>query len=200
MSIQVSCQSCGHVLKAPNNSAGKSGKCPQCGAKVKVPGVATPQDFGSLPVVEAQAVENASYWEPPEGTIPVAPAPQAATDGDGEDSGSAARRPCPACGTMIPMAALKCRVCNEIFDPKLKKATAKAAAKAVKGSFSGGEGDDLTAGEWVLAILCSTIGCIVGIVWMIQGKPKGKKMLLISVCVQLVWGAVRFAIEMGNRS
>jgi len=53
----------------------------------------------------------------------------------------------------------------------------------------------LQVGEWVLAILCSGIGCIMGIVWMIQGKPKGKKMFLISLVMQFVWGAVRAAIE-----
>ena len=49
--------------------------------------------------------------------------------------------------------------------------------------------------EWVIAILCSGIGCIVGIVWMIQGKPKGKKMFLVSFCMQILWGIVRAAIE-----
>ena len=29
--------------------------------------------------------------------------------------------------------------------------------------------------EIIVAILCSGIGCVDGIVWMIQGKPKGKR-------------------------
>jgi hypothetical protein len=37
----------------------------------------------------------------------------------------------------------------------------------------------------VLGILCAGIGCIVGIVYVIQGKPKGFKMVLLSICAWL---------------
>ena len=56
----------------------------------------------------------------------------------------------------------------------------------------------MSTGDWVAAILCSGIGCIAGIVWMIQGKPKGKKMFLISLCMNFFWGLVRFGIEAAN--
>jgi hypothetical protein len=68
----------------------------------------------------------------------------------------------------------------------------KKEQKAMKAT---GEDADLSTGEWVVAILCSTIGCIVGIIWMIQGKPKGKKMFLVSFAVQLIWGVIRVALE-----
>jgi len=95
------------------------------------------------------------------------------------------RRPCPACGEMIPYAAAKCRFCGEIFDPTLKRKAQKSADPS----------QDMSTGDWVVAILCSGIGCIAGIVWMIQGKPKGSKMLIVSLCSSAVWTAVRFMIE-----
>jgi hypothetical protein len=47
----------------------------------------------------------------------------------------------------------------------------------------------------LLAILCSGIGCIMGVIWMIQGKPKGTKMFGVSLLFGVIWGGVRFAIE-----
>jgi hypothetical protein len=44
---------------------------------------------------------------------------------------------------------------------------------------------DLEVGDWILAVLCSGIGCIMGIVWMVQGKPKGIKMFGVSTCFAL---------------
>lgn len=53
---------------------------------------------------------------------------------------------------------------------------------------------DMSTGDWVVAILCSGIGCIAGIIWMIQGKPKGSKMLGISLLMIVVWNVIRFGI------
>ena len=92
------------------------------------------------------------------------------------------------CGEMIQKSAVKCRHCGEIFDPLLKAQAKKTAA-------SSGPDADLSVGEWVVAIVCSGIGCIMGIIWMIQGKPKGKKMFLVSLCMQFIWGVLRFALE-----
>jgi hypothetical protein len=101
----------------------------------------------------------------------------------------AGRRPCPMCGEMILANAAKCRYCGEVFDPALRKAEAKT-----KRSY-GPEDEDLSSGEWVLAVLCSGIGCIMGIVWMIQGKPKGKKMFGVSLLFNILWGILRAVLE-----
>jgi hypothetical protein len=96
------------------------------------------------------------------------------------------------CGEMIPVNAVTCRFCHEIFDPQLKK----QAAKSKKMMTAGGDADDdLSTGEWVIAILCSGIGCICGIIWMIQGKPKGKKMFAVSFVAGVVWSIIRGVIE-----
>ncbi len=100
------------------------------------------------------------------------------------------RKPCPACGEMILRKAAKCRYCGEIFDPTLKKKARK--------SRGGGVADideDMTTGDWVVAVICSGIGCIAGIVWMIQGKPKGPKMFGISLLFAFMWGAIRAVME-----
>jgi hypothetical protein len=78
---------------------------------------------------------------------------------------------------MIQSNAVKCRYCGEIFDPVLR-------AQAKKASSPGEE--DLTALEWVLTILCTNIACIVAIVYIVQGKPKGKKMLIVCLIVYAV--------------
>jgi len=44
----------------------------------------------------------------------------------------------------------------------------------------------------VLCIICSGIGCILAIIYIIQGKPKGTKMLLVSLCVQAAWAVISF--------
>jgi hypothetical protein len=114
---------------------------------------------------------------------PPLPAPGA---GDGGEQ----RRPCPMCGEMIPAKAMKCRFCNTIFDPALRK----AEAKRMKGGGGAGD-DDMTGGEWFIALVCSGIGCICGVIWMIQGKPKGKKMFFVSLAATVFWNIVRFAVE-----
>lgn len=66
-------------------------------------------------------------------------------------------------------------------------------------STGGSDDADLTPLDWVLAILCSGIGCIVGIVYMVQGKPKGTKMLVISLVFVVIWNVVNFGIQAVTR-
>lgn len=44
MTIHLHCSSCQAGLKVPDAFAGKTGKCPKCGAKMRIPGGATPAD------------------------------------------------------------------------------------------------------------------------------------------------------------
>lgn len=41
MSIQFECASCSAAVQVPDNAAGKSGKCPKCGARIRVPAAST---------------------------------------------------------------------------------------------------------------------------------------------------------------
>ena len=53
---------------------------------------------------------------------------------------------------------------------------------------------ELEMTDWVLAAICSGIACIVGLVWLIQGKPKGLKMIGISFLFMFLWNALRYLI------
>ena len=178
MPIKVSCHSCGGKFNAPDAAAGKKTKCPKCGGVIEIPtpGTETPAEFFASPepaappkdeVYEAEPVPSGLFDDEDFNLDPPPPLPE--TGGD--------RKPCPLCGEMIQRDAVKCRHCGEIFDPVLKKRQKHTSAADA----------DMTTFDWVLAILCSTIGCIMGIIYIAQGKPKGKKMLLVSLGVVIFW-------------
>lgn len=209
MPISMNCPACGKTLSAPDTAAGKKAKCPSCGQIMIVPDV----------VHEAEDI----YASPPEPFTPYSPQPPAgsapgwlddvqeavagsqndpirtesAQDRLGDmqgvahapmasDSGGQARRPCPECGEMIVVGAAKCRFCNAIFDPRLKLQVKRAY---------GPDDENLSTGEWVFCILCAGIACIVGIVYAIQGKPKGMKMVGISFLAAVVWNVLNAMLQ-----
>lgn len=178
MAIELTCNSCGKRLKTKDSAAGKNVKCPSCGAVNMVPD-APPPAAAPGGVFDAEESPFGDLGDLGGQGQPISNLPT-----------SSGRKPCPMCGEMIQEGAAKCRFCGEIFDPALKK-TAKASA--------GGADDDLSTGDWVVAILCSGIGCIAGIVWMIQGKKKGLKMFGVSLAMQFFWGVVRVIIETAAR-
>src|SRR5690348_2804387 len=49
---------------------------------------------------------------------------------------------------------------------------------------------DLSGADWVIIVLCSGIGCIIGIVRLIQGKPNGGKMLGYSLLFVVIWNII----------
>ena len=51
----------------------------------------------------------------------------------------------------------------------------------------GDDDDELTPVEILLAVLCTNIACIFGIVWLVMGKPKGIKMIGLCVLVNVAW-------------
>lgn len=198
MAIIVTCTECGAQLKAPDSAAGKIGTCPHCGTRMKLEGGGAPD----APAAASDPMQSppSPFDEPGASNEPVEPeiyepelvdpvdALAAASEPEhvfeSSTPGEPARRPCPACGEMIPVSALKCRFCGELFDPALKREARKSSID-----------DNMTTGDWVVAILCSGIGCIVGIVWMIQGKKKGGKMLLLSILFGFLWNVIVAIIE-----
>ena len=180
MAISFSCERCGKKLKAPESAAGKSSKCPGCGATVTCP----------EPVYDAELVESPggeSGGLDPYGDLD-ADKPYAVTGpATPAETATEAPRPCPMCGEMIVNTAAKCRYCGEVFDPSLKKAKSKKKKH-------GADAEDLTTGDWIVAVLCGGIGCIAGIVWMIQGKPKGLKMFGVSIAMNVFWYVVQMVV------
>jgi hypothetical protein len=212
MPISMKCPQCGKKLNAPDSAAGKRARCPHCKTIVTLPAASAPPPDELLDAEPMQEQPQDEYGmagdagggggaapPPPLGDefgeydmAPTATPPPTSPPSGGGGGGDAGtpRRPCPMCGEMIPVSAVQCRFCHEIFDPKLKK------VKAKKMSVASGDGDDdLSVGEWLVAIFCSGIGCILGIIWMIQGKPKGKKMFGISILMGIIWRVIGLAIE-----
>jgi hypothetical protein len=105
---------------------------------------------------------------------------------------TSSREPCPACGEMIVKGAAKCRFCGEILDPSLKKLE-KKKNKARSGRLS--DDDELTTSDWIICLLCPGIGCIGGVIYMIQGKPKGSKIFGLSFLMVVFWNIIRYALE-----
>jgi predicted RNA-binding Zn-ribbon protein involved in translation (DUF1610 family) len=180
MPISFQCPQCGKKLRAPDAAVGKSSKCPGCGRTVICP----------EPIYDAEVVEMTMTPEKPSGFNPYddldVDKPYAmAGPPPVEEAKTESRRPCPMCGEMILTTAVKCRYCDEVFDPTLKKSKSKKKSK----NFSRDD-EVLTGGEIAVAVLCSNIGCIAGLIWLIQGKPKGMKMLGLSFGMQVVWGVV----------
>jgi hypothetical protein len=164
--IEVKCGKCGKGLKAPDSMAGKKAKCPGCGSIVVVP---QPMEE----ILDAEIIEptpapttDLSGLLDDELAYRVAEPDPVPTQSAADD-----RRPCPACGEMIVSSAAVCRFCGEIFDPALKKKAKK------KGSSN--EDDNPNVGEWLIAIFCGLIGIVVALVYVIQGKKKGWKMLAL---------------------
>jgi hypothetical protein len=188
MAISFKCGQCGKKLKAPDSAAGKSSTCPGCGNIVTCP----------EPIYDAEVVEMAlEQPDKPPGVDPYGDLdddkPYGMVDPEPAPAVVDSRRPCPMCGEMIVAGAAKCRYCGEVFDPTLKKVKSKSK-KSKKHSY---EDSNLSGGEIALGILCSGIGCIMGVVWMIQGKPKGLKMVGLSLVSDVIKLVIRLAITQG---
>ena len=182
MAISFQCPQCGKKLKAPDNAAGKSSSCPGCGSKVTCP----------EPVYDAEVVEMEIAPEKPKGLDPFADLDD---DKPYEVAGTPAacgnprtiagalpdvRRDDRRHGRQVPLSAARSST-RLSRKPKSKKKKKKARVRRMKNS---------TGSEIALAILCSGIGCIAGIIWMIQGKPKGLKMFGISFGMVIVWNII----------
>ena len=75
----------------------------------------------------------------------------------------------------------------ELIATRLRRDGAGRLRSPGRGSSRKHQGDaDLTPVDWCLAILCSGIGCIIGIVRLIQGRENGLKMLVVSLVFSIL--------------
>ncbi len=168
MPISCECPQCGKRLKAADSAAGKKAKCPDCGAAIPIPALKPKKKAASDD--DEFDLMNMNADEGVEGPV--------------EDDQVA----CPMCGEMIKAAAVKCRYCGE----DLEKASKKSKKKK-KGSAS--TDDEMTVSDYLICFLCSGIACIASVVYLIQGKPKAKKMFAISFGMVVFWNLVSFVIR-----
>jgi len=115
----------------------------------------------------------------------VAPPRMAAAPGAPETGDLVA---CRFCGEKIMRKARKCRFCGEF------QFEGERAARDRKAKQSSGD-ENLTWGEILFGILCGGIACIFAIVWLIQGKKKGWKLLLIAVIAQIIFALIQMAAK-----
>jgi len=47
--------------------------------------------------------------------------------------------------------------------------------------------------DWIAAIVCAPIGCVLGLLYLVNGSPKAGKMLLISIVVTVVLNLIGIA-------
>lgn len=178
MPIRLTCGQCGRTLSVPDAAAGKRARCPICDNIVPIPAadVRDAEEIGAEEIA-AEASHGDTYGLASDNE-PQPPRPSA---------DEPPRRPCPICGEMIVVGAAKCRFCNAIFDLALQRQEAAGKVKP--------EDTDLSVGDWIFCILCSGIACIFGIVYAIQGKPKGGKMIGIAIVASICWTVLRLIIE-----
>lgn len=162
MAISIRCAACGRKLRLADSAAGRRCKCPDCGGVIRIPRPArSSRHPGRRSAGRSSHVELDEYN---------APAPLQ-------------REACPVCGEMIVAGAAGCRFCGERFDQQPRRNKKKRRRSRAH--------DTMTPGDWVLCILCSTIGCLVGLVALLTGKPtRGGMMMGFSVLFSFIWGMV----------
>ncbi len=199
----VACPNCRTKITAPDHAAGRKAKCPSCGAIMMLPAPvhdaetfdhglqSSPSASGPLSAPMGSGISDLLDETDEMYSLQTSPAsgPQSPSNPFGQgvqpsmvDPGLP-RRPCPACGEMIIMSALKCDYCGELLDPGLKRRSRRGG---------GGLDEEFTGLDWVLALLLTGIGCIIGVIWTIEGKPKGPKMLGICLVVAVLKNSLIF--------
>jgi hypothetical protein len=118
----------------------------------------------------------------PDAVTPFAPLPQLA-----EAEAGTNLVPCRFCREPIQAGARKCRFCGEYQSDAERELVAKRRAAA--------SGDDtLATWEIIFGVLCGGIACIVGIVYAVQGKKKGWKLILLAICAQVGWAIIQVVL------
>jgi predicted nucleic acid-binding Zn ribbon protein len=163
MKITFPCHGCGRKLKARPDSVGRTRKCPVCATRVTCPERLVAANARDLDVLDAEVVPAA----PAAAAVAreKAPAFNPYVDADDEPyklagpdpaatSAPEPKRPCPMCGEMILVSAVKCRFCGEVLDKSLLKGKAKRRSQ----SFGTGLTSTTRIREIAGGLLCMALG------------------------------------------
>jgi predicted RNA-binding Zn-ribbon protein involved in translation (DUF1610 family) len=159
VAVTFACPACGRLTQAPETLVGRRAECPLCHIVIEVP---------------APPEEDELVLELAEPATPKLAAVKKPSSDDDVD-----RWQCPGCGGIIPTSAALCRHCGMVFDHE----------RASRRGRSPVDDDRLAAGDIVIGLIpcISWIGVVVGIVYLAQGRPKGWKMIALSLGASLAW-------------
>ncbi len=210
MPISVVCQ-CGAKLNAKDEWAGKTLKCPKCSQPVKVPAAGT---AAAKPAAPASAPKKAPAKE-----AAAAHSVNSLLDEIGLAPPSRSAVTCSNCGADMKEGDVLCLSCG--FNTQTKKQlgrtsdgaalarrqeiyaqqAAKANAKPVKGAptksspsaISGGDDSvELSMLDYLFCIFCGGIALVVSIIYIVQGNPRGMKMLKVILLVSAISAGLGF--------
>ncbi len=155
--------------------------CPSCGAKL-----ALSEEFA-----------GGEVRCPKCGVASVAPA-AVETIAEGPTETAAAvpgrnQRPCPACSEPYDAWTPRCPHCDEWYDDAVRRKHGIEPADCTPD-----DDEYLTPLDWVIGIFCSSVGCVLTVVYLCQGKPKWKKLFLISLGMQVLLSVVVSAARRGR--
>ena len=102
--LRFQCSNCGFKIKAPDEYAGRKGKCPKCHQTVSIP-TSSQQKLDLLNVATGSKTQK----KPTDNIKPVTGQEQ--TNQDSQNT-----KNCPYCGETILAVAIKCKHCNEFLD------------------------------------------------------------------------------------
>jgi hypothetical protein len=205
MAQSISCPKCKRVYAVKPELAGKKAKC-KCGEKIEFPAMEAPkvEELGELDLLDEKPKAKGkppaqAGFEPLEqaSDYATAPEPKQARPAPAAGGGSTCRN-CKA--TLVPGAVI-CTNCGfnqrtgQAMRTQVVRGAPPAAPSATRANYSAGStasaaDSDLEGMDWILIILCGGIAFILGIVYLIQGKPKGLKMIIAVIVIQAVCGGI----------
>lgn len=205
--IPIVCQ-CGAKFGAKPELRGKTIKCPKCSAPLTV-GAGAPAAAnapGRAPAASAASVSSAFG-----GGAALGGGMDDLFDEIGLQTKATGDNACPACGAAMAAEAVLCIECGynrqtgkKIGMQTVKKVEAKklgppppskGPSKKSKSSSKAYNPDaQLTAIDYLFVFLCGWIALIVAIIYMAQGNPKGKPMLIAWCVIQAIMFGIGMAI------
>lgn len=189
MPLSVSCQSCGKQLRLRDSLEGKTVACPDCQAAIKVRTKRTKPTKGkksqSRPPAAARPKarrrtrpKRQPDYEEDFDLVESAPRSALPT----RSSSRRKRKPCRACSEMILASASVCRFCGEDFRRKRRSSPSRSRSRS--------NDEEMSGVDALMVVICPGIGFLFALVYLVQGKPKGAKLML---AIFALWGLLILA-------